>query len=310
MEFFKKETNIDFLKLQNKAIGFSISLFLLSIVAVFQFGLSLGLDFTGGSQIELVQANHDNNGIDIEDIRTKLTLAGFEKFQVQRYGDHDTALVQTAPLDNQGITSSNLRATVESALPAYELTRVETVGPQVGKTLLTHGILAIIISLMGTMIYIALRFEYRFAISAAVSMIHDPILIVGIFSAWQIEFNLISLAAVLTVLGYSLNDTIVVYDRIRENFRKYKDDSAETIVNRSINQTLSRTTITSSVTLLVVIALLIYGGETLHGFAIALIIGIVIGTYSSIYVAGTLAIKLGLSREDFYCLAAKTASKW
>lgn len=294
MEFFKRETKIDFLQIQNKAIIFSICLFIISIAAVFKYGLSLGLDFTGGSQIEITQVQP----IDVEQVRTNLDQSGFSKYQVQIYGSPNNALIKMAPLTMTGKSGEHLKEKLTRSLKSYTITRIETVGPQVGKSLLTHGILAIIVSLIGTMLYISLRFEYRFAISAAISMIHDPILIIGIFAFFGIEFNLISLAAVLTVLGYSLNDTIVVYDRVRENFRKYVDDSAATIMNRSINQTLSRTIITSGVTLLVVLALLLYGGETLEGFAIALLIGIIIGTYSSIYIAGSLAIKLGLSRED------------
>ena len=172
------------------------------------------------------------------------------------------------------------------------------IGPQVGKELATSGALALVLAMLGTAIYIALRFEYRFAISAAVSLIHDPLIILGIFSYFQMEFDLTSLAALLTVMGYSLNDTIVVFDRIRENFRKSRKGTPTEIVNLSVNQTLSRTIMTSGLTLLAVLSLFFFGGETLHGFATAMVAGIVVGTYSSIYVAGALAVALGLNRQD------------
>ena len=185
-----------------------------------------------------------------------------------------------------------------TALPGAQLQRVEFVGPQVGQEMATKGLLAILIALLGTMIYIAIRFEYRFAIGSAVALVHDPILIMGMFSYFQLEFNLTALAAVLAVIGYSLNDTIVIFDRIRENFRKVRKGSPIEVVNLSINQTLSRTVMTSAATLVVVLALFIFGGAMIHGFATAYIIGIVVGTYSSIYVAGALAVALGLNKQD------------
>ena len=193
-----------------------------------------------------------------------------------------------------------MKKKINLALPDGSIQRVEFIGSQVGSSLITNGILAILISLLATMLYIAIRFEYRFAISAALSMIHDPILILGIFSFFHLEFNLISLTAILTILGFSLNDTIVVYDRVRENFQKIRNASTTDILNLSINETLSRTIMTSGLTALAVVSLLIFGGATLFGFSLALIIGIVIGTYSSIYVAGAIALSLGLNRESLF----------
>jgi preprotein translocase subunit SecF len=183
-------------------------------------------------------------------------------------------------------------------LPDAAITRLESVGSQVGKELATRGALAILVALLGTMAYIAFRFEYRFAVSSALALVHDPVLILGIFSLCHIEFNLVALAAVLAVIGYSLNDTIVIFDRTRENFRKVRKGTPLEIMNLSINQTLSRTLMTSGMTLVVVSVLFFYGGDMIHGFATALIIGIVVGTYSSIYVAGALAIAMGLSKAD------------
>ena len=187
---------------------------------------------------------------------------------------------------------------VTKALPDAKVQRVNAIGSQVSSKLATNGALAMVLSLFCTIIYIAIRFEYRFAVGAAVALIHDPILILGVFSFFHMEFDLTALAAVLTVIGYSLNDTIVIFDRIRENFRKMRKGSPEEIVNVSINQTLSRTVITSGLTLLVVLALLFLGGQMIHGFAVALTIGIIVGTYSSIYVAGAIAVALGLNRAD------------
>jgi len=186
---------------------------------------------------------------------------------------------------------------VKQILPDAKVQQVDYIGPQVGQELATKGALAIVIALIGTMIYIALRFDFRFSVGSTVALIHDPVIILGIFSFFQIEFNLIALAAVLTVIGYSLNDTIVIFDRVRENFRKLRKATPIEVMNQSINQTLSRTIMTSVLTLFVVLALFFLGGSMMHGFSLALIIGIVVGTYSSIYVAGSLAIALGLTRQ-------------
>lgn len=273
------------------AAVFSILLCVLSIGTLFMKGLNLGLDFTGGTQIEVSY----QQPADLNQIRSQLNAAGFMDAVVQSYGTSNDVLIRISgkEMPNQ----DQLKAKIMQSLPGATLHQVEYIGPQVGKTLVTNGILAILVSLIGTMLYIALRFEYRFAISAAIALIHDPILILGVFSLFQIEFNLISLAAVLTIIGYSLNDTIVVYDRVRENFRRVRKASASEIMNLSINQTLSRTIMTSGLTLIVVTSLFIFGGEMMRGFSLALIIGIVIGTYSSIYVAGSLAVAMGLDRK-------------
>jgi preprotein translocase subunit SecF len=199
----------------------------------------------------------------------------------------------------KNLSEEGIAEAVKKALPGATIQSSSFIGAQVGKELATNGALALFIALLGTAIYIALRFEYRLAISAAVSLIHDPIIILGFFAVTGMEFDLISLAAILTIIGYSLNDTIVVFDRIRENFRKQrKPTNTIEVINLSVNETLSRTIITSGLTLLTVVSLFIYGGKVLHGFSTALLIGIVIGTYSSIYVAGALAVALGLKRED------------
>lgn len=292
MEFFKPNTKIRFMKQRLIAAIFSAIIFVGSIAALIVNGLTLGLDFTGGTQVVATF----QNPVDASKIRKNLHEHGFKQAVVQAYTTKQIS-VRIAPHKN--LSQEQLRDKLKATMPSdVTIGQSEYIGPQVGKQLMTNGILAVVVALIATMIYIALRFDYRFAISAALALIHDPVLILGIFAFFHIEFNMIALTAVLTVIGYSLNDTIVVYDRVRENFRRMRKGTPLEIMDKSINQTLSRTIMTSGLTLLVVIALFVYGGSTIHGFALALIIGIVIGTYSSIYVAGSLAIAFGLNRTS------------
>ncbi|GGI80320.1 protein translocase subunit SecF [Legionella impletisoli] len=293
MELFNPNSNVDFMGARKWTAMFSILIFIVSIAALIMNGLHWGLDFTGGTQIEVSY----NEAANLPEIREKLFEAGFREAQVVSYGTSKDVLISIAPRTD--IDQTLLVDKVMEKLPGATKQRVEFVGPQVGKELATKGALAIIVSLLGTMIYIALRFEYRLAFSSAVALIHDPVLILGVFAMFGIEFDLKALAGLLAVIGYSLNDTIVVFDRVRENFIKIRRASPVDIMNTSINQTLSRTIMTSVLTLFVVVSLFVYGGESIHGFALALIIGIVIGTYSSIYVAGALAVSMGLDRKDF-----------
>lgn len=293
MEFFNPNSNVDFMGARRWTAMFSALVFLISIGALCVNGLKWGLDFTGGTQIEVSYASAAN----LSSIRDKLYQAGFKEAQVVSYGTSKDVLISIAP--RKGSEQTALVDQVMKALPDATKQRVDFVGPQVGQEMATKGALAILVSLLATMIYIAMRFEYRLAVSSAVALIHDPVLILGIFSLFNIEFDLKALAGLLAVIGYSLNDTIVVFDRVRENFIKIRRSSALEIMNISINQTLSRTIMTSVLTLFVVVSLFVYGGETIHGFSLALIIGIVIGTYSSIYVAGALAVVMGLDRKDF-----------
>lgn len=293
MEFFNPNSNIDFMGARRWTAIFSVIIFVASIVALIANGLTWGLDFTGGTQIEVSYPS----AVDLAKIRENLSHAGFKEAQVVSYGTSKDVLISIAP--HQGADQKISVDKLMLALPEATKKRVEYIGPQVGQELATKGALAIVVSLLATMIYIALRFEYRLAFSSAVALIHDPILILGIFAFFHIEFDLKALAGLLAVIGYSLNDTIVVFDRVRENFVKLRRASPLEIMNISINQTLSRTIMTSVLTLFVVLALFFYGGETIHGFSLALIIGIVIGTYSSIYVAGALAVVMGLDKKDF-----------
>lgn len=290
MEFFNPNSNVDFMGARKWTALLSVFIFLVSITALLVNGLKWGLDFTGGTQIQVAYPEAAN----LVNIRQQLYQVGFKEAQVVSYGTSKDVLISIAPRD-QGLQVEQ----VMEALPGATKLGVEFVGPQVGKELATKGALAIIISLLATMIYIAMRFEYRLAFSSAIALIHDPVLILGIFAMFHIEFNLTALAGLLAVIGYSLNDTIVVFDRVRENFIKIRRGTSVDIMNTSINQTLSRTIMTSVLTLFVVVSLFVYGGESIHGFALALIIGIVVGTYSSIYVAGALAVVMGLDRKDF-----------
>ena len=293
MEFFNPNSNVDFMGARKWAALMSILIFAISIGALVVNGLKWGLDFTGGTQIEVSY----KNAADLNTIRDDLYNIGFKEAQVVSYGTSKDVLISIAPRSD--IDQMILVDKLMQALPGATKQRVDFVGPQVGKELATKGILAIVVSLLATMIYIAMRFEYRLAFRSAVALVHDPVLILGIFALFGIEFDLKALAGLLAVIGYSLNDTIVVFDRVRENFIKIRRSTPIEIMNTSINQTLSRTIMTSVLTLFVVVALFVYGGETIHGFALALILGIVVGTYSSIYIAGALAVVMGLDRKDF-----------
>lgn len=297
MEFFKHNTQIDFMAQRKVAAIISGILFLMSMLALAFHGLHWGLDFTGGTQIQLSYPSEPN----LTQVRSSLQAAGFPEAVVISYGTSKDVLVTLVPKGHSASLSTQEQTEVVNdvtrALPEAKVAEVTYIGPQVGKEMASKSALAILFALLGTMVYIAFRFDLRFAIGSTVALIHDPVIILGVFSFFGLEFNLIALAAVLTVIGYSLNDTIVIFDRVRENFRKLRKSDAVEIMNASINQTLSRTIMTSVVTLVVVFALFFLGGSLLYGFSLALIIGIVVGTYSSIYVAGSLAILLGVSRH-------------
>lgn len=293
MEFFKQNTKIDFMGIRKWTAVFSALVFIWSIIGLSIYGLNFGLDFTGGLQIEA----HYQQAANLPQIRSNLNQAGFTEAKVQSYGTSEDVLITLK--ESKTAAKDKVVNQVVSVLPGAKIQRVDFVGAQVGKELATRGALALVVSLIATMIYIAMRFEYRFAVSSALALIHDPMLILGVFAWFHVEFNLPALAAVLAVIGYSLNDTIVIFDRVRENFRKIRKRSPLEIMNISINQTLSRTIMTSGLTLIAVLALFFLGGELIHSFSLAMIIGIVIGTYSSIYVAGALALVMGLNRKDF-----------
>ena len=271
---------------------FSALLLIVSIISLGLQGLKLGIDFTGGTLIEVGY----QQTADLEDIRTKLASASYMGTNVQYFGSDTEVLIQLEP---QAISSAKLSSSIIQMLgDGIDVRRVEFVGPKVGEELTNDGGLALLYALIGILIYVAFRFEYRFALGSITALIHDVIITLGVFSILQIAFDLTVLAAILAVIGYSLNDTIVVFDRIRENFLSTRHIEPMPIVNDALNQTLARTLMTSLTTLLVLLALFYLGGEVIHSFAGALIIGVVIGTYSSIFVASSMILALGISKED------------
>ena len=283
---------IDFVGKRKFAMIFSAVLLVLSIASISFQGLKFGIDFTGGTLIEL---GYEKTA-DLEDIRLKLSEGDFKGTNVQYFGSDTEVLIQLEP---QEVSSAKLSSSIIRMLgDGIDVRRVEFVGPKVGEELTNDGGLAMLYALIGILIYVAFRFEYRFALGSIAALVHDVIITLGIFSILQIEFDLTVLAAILAVIGYSLNDTIVVFDRIRENFLSSRQVEAEPIINEALNQTLSRTLMTSLTTLLVLLALFYLGGEVIHSFAGALLIGVIIGTYSSIYVASSMILALGISKED------------
>lgn len=297
MQFLKNETNIQFMSKRRLAAVFSAILIIASITSLVVQGLNFGIDFTGGTMIELGYQEQ----VDLNQLRSDLTEGGYPDATVQNFGSIYDVLIRLPVIETQNM--AQLSNEVVSMLQAkneteIDVRRVEFVGPQVGEELTEQGGLAMLYALFGILIYVSLRFEYRFAIGSVVALVHDVVLTLGFFSLMRIEFDLTVLAAILAIIGYSLNDTIVVFDRIRETFLRMRKGGSEEIVNRALNDTLSRTMMTSLTTLLVVLALFSFGGEVIHAFSIALLLGIVIGTYSSIYIASNTILTMGISKED------------
>jgi preprotein translocase subunit SecF len=296
MELFKKTSSIDFLKIRYIVGVTSALLVLLTIWSLATRGLNFGIDFTGGTLVEVGYPE----AVVLEDVRDALEKGGFPQAQAQHFGASTDVLIRLAP--EPGKESAKLSENAMQALraqnPAVEMRRVEFVGPQIGAELAEQGGLAMIYALIGIFIYIIVRFQWRFAPGAIIATAHDVVIILGVFSLFQYEFDLTVLAAILAVIGYSLNDTIVVYDRIRENFRRIRKASSYEIINIAINQTMSRTIMTGLTTLLVLVALFFFGGKTIHNFSLALILGVLVGTYSSVYVASAIALALGVSKAD------------
>ncbi len=289
--------NFDFMALRKPAMILSAALMLVSIISLVTLKLNVGIDFTGGNIIEVGY----EQAVELEPIRNALDAEGFGDAIVQHFGSAREVLIRLVPdadKDKAELSSQIIGLLEASSASAIDVRRVDFVGPQVGEELTEDGGLAVLYALIAILVYVALRFEYRFSLGAVAALIHDVIITLGIFSVLQLDFDLSVVAAILAVIGYSLNDTIVVFDRVRENFRKIRKRTSIEIVNTSINQTISRTLMTSFTTLLVLISLFILGGEVIHAFALALIIGVLVGTYSSIYVATTSALALGISRSD------------
>jgi len=283
LKIIKKNTDIKFMKIKKVTLIFSSILFLLSVAVVLFKGLNLGIDFTGGSLIEV----RFNEKVNLNDLRNKMNKLDLGEVQLQTIGNENDIVIRVqkqAEDDNKQIKVIN---SIKDSLDdqSVEYRRTEFVGPKVGSELVKAGVIAVVFSLIGILIYIWLRFQWNFALGAIIALVHDVILTLGFFSIFHFEFNLATVAAVLTIAGYSINDTVVIYDRIRETLRKYKQVSFDEVINISLNGTLSRTVTTSLTTLLALIALYIFGGIVISSFIIALIWGVIIGTYSSLYVA-------------------------
>ena len=291
------DLKIDFMGKRKFALILSSALVLIALAAIFARGLNLGVDFTGGYTIEVGYETAAN----LDDVRATLAASGFEDAVVQTFGSNTDVLIRIPP--SEELSGVELSTKVTNALEIassekVEMRRVEFVGPQVGEELRETGGLAVLAALFAIVMYIWVRFEKKFSVGSVLALVHDVIVTLGIFALFQIEFDLTILAALLAVIGYSLNDTIVVFDRIRENFLEMRRGSPSEIINVSVNQTLSRTIITSLTTLLVLLALFFLGGKIINGFALALIIGVIVGTYSSIFVASTAVLQLGITKED------------
>ena len=291
-----KDTHFDFMGKRQLALYISVALMVVCLLSIIFRGLNWGLDFTGGTVVEVGYPTT----ADLTEIRTTLNEAGFEGAEVQHFGTSSEVLIRLAPRDdlNSAEISSRVLEALQSQNSAADMRRIEFVGPKVGTELVEQGGLAMLFALIGILIYVTLRFEWRLALGTIAAIVHDVIITVGLFSIFWLSFDLNVLAAVLAVIGYSVNDSVVVLDRIRENFRKIRKGTTEMVMNTSINQTLARTLMTSLTTLLAVVTLLLLGGPVLRNFSLALFIGIIVGTYSSIYIASSTALQLGISRED------------
>ena len=322
MQILNNVTSFDFLGKRRIALMFSVALVIVSIFAIMTRGLNFGIDFTGGTLVEVGY----QDSVEIQQVRGALEESGFDDAIVQHFGtsrdvlirlpaDTEVAVGKAAEISNKVMTAlrspfaevlvegqgqgvQQCRGSGAEIACSVQMRRVEFVGPQVGDELANKGGLAMLYSLAGILIYVTFRFKWYFAIGSVVALVHDVVITVGMFALFQFEFSLAVLAAILAVIGYSLNDTIVVYDRIRENFRKMRKLEPVGIMNASINQTLPRTILTSLTTLIVVVILLLFGGEVIRGFSIALLIGVLIGTYSSIFIASPVVLGFGITRED------------
>jgi len=292
-------SNIDFMKLTRPAWMVSGVLIVLSLVFILFRGLNFGLDFTGGYIIEVGYPQ----AADLNAIRQTLSSGEFPDASVQNFGTSRDVLIRMAP--QEGADKAKLSQKILDALAGtgsnkqeIDMRRVEFVGPQVGEALREQGGLAVLSALFAIVVYIWFRFEKKFSVGSVLALVHDVVITLGIFALLQLDFDLTVLAAILAVIGYSLNDTIVVFDRIRENFRSMRRGTPAEVINTSVNQTLSRTVITSLTTLMVLLCLFIFGGKIISGFALALIIGVIVGTYSSIFIASAAVLKLGITREE------------
>lgn len=296
MDFFRFDRNIPFMSWRRTGAVISITTFVLAVFFIATKGLNLGIDFTGGTILEV----NYQQAADLEKIRTTLTSSGISDASVQNFGTSRDVLIRlpVRPDTSSAQLSEKVLEILKQADASVEMRRVEFVGPQVGEELLESGALALLFVSIGIVIYLAVRFEWKFGIAGMIANLHDVIIIVGFFAFFQWEFSLTVLAAVLAILGYSVNESVVIFDRIRENFRKMRNASVTQIIDDAITKTMSRTIITHGSTQMVVIAMLLFGGEVLYYFSLALTIGILFGIYSSIMVGSSIIMLLGVKRED------------
>jgi preprotein translocase subunit SecF len=296
MEFFHRKTKYPFMATRRRWYVVS-AIVLIAAMTSFGFrGLNLGIDFTGGVVLEL-EFSHDAN---IEQVRTALEQAGFAHAAVQSFGTTRDVMVRLLPHEGEDTNkvAQSVLSVIQAQDPSVELRRTEVVGPQVGAELANKGALAIIFTFVGILIYVGFRFQWKLGVGAIVAALHDPIVILGFFSETQMTFDLPALAAILAIIGYSLNDTVVVFDRIREKFLSQRKSAPAQVIDQAINETLSRTIMTHLTTMITIMALLVFGGEVLRGFSVALAIGVLVGTYSSIYIASAIALDLKLTARD------------
>jgi len=294
---FSIKHDIDFMRPRWWFMAMSATLVVISLIAIGVRGLNFGIDFTGGTVIEVSYAK----AVPLADVRDLLHKGGFPDAQVSNIGTARDVMIRVAPRaekDRAKVGDQVVQLLSQGSAHTVTLRKVDFVGPTVGKELRQNGALAMLYTVIAILIYVALRFEYRFALGAVLALVHDIVITVGVFAITQLEFNLTVLAALLALLGYSLNDTIVVFDRVRENFRKMRKGSPAGIINAAVTQTLSRTIITSLTVVLVLLSLFFFGGSVIHNFSLAMLIGVVFGTYSSVYVASALALTLGVSKAD------------
>jgi len=296
VELLNHKSEIQFMGQRKFWLALSLALVLISFASLIFRGLNFGVDFTGGL---LMEVSFDKS-VDLQALRTDLAEAGYADAQVQSLGGANDALIRMMPRDETNSTDQGnaLLKVLREIDSSAQLRRTEFVGPQVGRELAEKGGTALIFTLLMIMIYVMFRFQWKFSVGAVVALVHDVIITVGVFSLLQLPFDLTVIAALLAIIGYSLNDTIVVFDRIRENFKKIRGGDVASITNLSINETLGRTINTSVTVFIVVVVLFFFGGDALRGFSAALIIGVVVGTYSSIYIASALLLTLGFTRED------------
>jgi len=304
MEFFKKKTSIDFMGKRSRWYAISVALIVTSLALLVFRGLNLGIDFTGGVVVEV----SFSQSADLDKVRDALASKGYGEAVVQSFGTSKDVLIRLLPEDGKDVNavSRDVLAAVKAYDPTAELRRSEVVGAQVGAELAEQGALAALFAFLFIMGYVALRFQWKLGVGSIVAAMHDPIIILGLFAATQMTFDLPALAAILAVVGYSLNDTVVVFDRIRERFVLTRKGSPAEIINLAINETLSRTLMTSFTTMTAVLSLLLIAGDMMRGFSVALAVGVVVGTYSSIYIASSIALDLKLTARDLLPVQKET----